>query len=497
MNRFAWAFAVAGPVAVVACAAWPFAAAPGVTGSPALTTAAGRAPLAQGQPVGVLGCAAAGCHGGPAADALAGRPGADAWTCAATAWLARDPHTKAYAALESPLAIDMMRRLTGEAEPGVPKVAATEDARCLACHTNPSLARPVSELSDARLVMLRREGVSCEACHGNAGGWLFDHTAWPGPPPDGSGMARLNDLGERALACAGCHVGAPAVDGKLPLRDMNHDMIAAGHPRLTFDFASYQRDLPPHWREWDRTARTPRDADFETQAWLVGRVAHAETAAALLADRARRAQEKESPAPWPEFAEFNCAACHHRFAAPDIDPKNPVPEGAKYPPPAPGGWRRPGAAAWQPVWPVTRPADLRALADFPAAGLALAQTQALLAAVEKARPNPGDTATAAKNAAGALGKLREKLAAPGAVKGDAVREVLRAGLDHPLLDRDRDAAWQLYHGLAAAERARAGRDGDRTDAGFRRAWEKLTLPRGTVAADAPAGTAAELKTLLK
>src|SRR6185312_10631892 len=129
-----------------------------------------------------------------------------------------------------------------------------------------------------------------------------------------SGMARLYDIGERALACAGCHVGAPADPERgYPVRDMNHDMIAAGHPRLNFDFADYQRRLPPHWQEKDRlaAAATPRPPDFEAKGWLVGRVAAAEAACRLTADRARRL------APWPEFAEFNCYACHHDLVPED------------------------------------------------------------------------------------------------------------------------------------------------------------------------------------
>src|SRR6185312_4830920 len=101
-----------------------------------------------------------------------------------------------------------------------------------------------------------------------------------------SGMARLYDIGERALACAGCHVGAPADPERgYPVRDMNHDMIAAGHPRLNFDFADYQHRLTPHWFERNRTTGQPAGPAFELQAWLIGKVAHAEAALHLDVDR--------------------------------------------------------------------------------------------------------------------------------------------------------------------------------------------------------------------
>ena len=51
----------------------------------------------------------------------------------------------------------------------------------------------------------------------------------------------------QAQVCVGCHVGAPAKDG-VPARDLNHDLMAAGHPRLIFELSSYQANMPPHWR---------------------------------------------------------------------------------------------------------------------------------------------------------------------------------------------------------------------------------------------------------
>jgi hypothetical protein len=198
-----------------------------------------------------------------------------------------------------------------------------EAAECLACHVNPKSVVPNPDRE------LWADGVSCEACHGPASGWRAEHVR--------SDWARLDDQArrargmtpilsrpsaanptaavvERARVCAGCHVGAPAGDG-LPLRDMNHDMIAAGHPRLTFEYASYLANLPPHWRN-------PRPPDAE--GWAVGQIASAEAALRLLSFRAGNADQPR-PDPfgtgsltvaWPEFAEFDCFACHH-----DLDPR--------------------------------------------------------------------------------------------------------------------------------------------------------------------------------
>ena len=36
---------------------------------------------------------------------------------------------------------------------------------------------------------------------------------------------------------------------------MNHDMIAAGHPALHYEFATYHECQPKHWREPGETVK--------------------------------------------------------------------------------------------------------------------------------------------------------------------------------------------------------------------------------------------------
>jgi hypothetical protein len=119
-------------------------------------------------------------------------------------------------------------------------------------------------------------------------------------------MNWLQGLDVRAGVCAGCHIGAPA-DAKrgIPVRDMNHDFIAAGHPRLMFEFGSFLANVPKHWKEKDTAA------DFEARVWLVGHAASARAAMELLGDRATATAPDRV---WPEFAEYDCYACHHELA---------------------------------------------------------------------------------------------------------------------------------------------------------------------------------------
>jgi len=148
----------------------------------------------------------------------------------------------------------------------------------------------------------RVKGIGCETCHGGAKQWIAVHYQ---RDEDRTrlfelGMLDTKNLLVRARLCAGCHVGSAE-------NDMNHDMIAAGHPPLRFELASYEALIPrKHWD--DRPARRS-DPSYEVQLWAVGRIASAEAALALLEGRAKRSADAE-PAPWPEFAESNCLACH-------------------------------------------------------------------------------------------------------------------------------------------------------------------------------------------
>ncbi len=259
---------------------------------------------------GVAGCSGRACHGGTD---LANGPTV---RNAATHWLEHDKHADAYRVLFDARARQMAERLAGNEK----LTPAHKDARCLACHTIPQTVYPEGhwpELADDwHTTDLRRDGVGCEACHGPARDWLEPHTtfAWAAGRQANYAAQRmtwLNDYQTRAKVCTGCHVGA-AEDkaNNLPLRDVNHDLIAAGHPRLNFELASYQETLPPHWVEKDLSTPTPQDrprAD-ELQLWLAGQVRTAEASLDLLQNRAELG-------PWPEFAESDCYACHHDLAA--------------------------------------------------------------------------------------------------------------------------------------------------------------------------------------
>jgi hypothetical protein len=228
-----------------------------------------------------------------------------------TTWITHDKHARAFDVLSEERGRQIAKNL-GIAD-------AAKDERCLACHTTPALAGTIPQ----ELVALRSDGVGCEACHGAAKGtesWLTAHTlaSWKGPKGAARvenfhkyGMTPLFDLEVQAKTCAGCHVGAPADAAQgIPARNLTHDLMAAGHPRLTFELSTFRDNMPPHWRP-DLHAATP---GYEASVWAVGQAASAQASVDLTAYRAKQA--KDGKGPWPEFAEASCFACHANLHSP-------------------------------------------------------------------------------------------------------------------------------------------------------------------------------------
>jgi len=250
-------------------------------------------------------CSAVACHG-----SIAPLGGSSVLRNEHTTWISEDRHSRSFQALFDDRSKRIARNLAGKKDP----VPAHEEPRCLACHSTP---RPETVLKTTG--WMNPDGVGCESCHGSARKWLGPHTTdeWKSVSPidrhDIYGFTDTKDLVRRIELCAGCHVGQDARDG-LPARDVNHDLIAAGHPRLNFEFTAYQENQPKHW--------TPKDAevapDFAARAWVLGQLVSAKAALELLHDRCGGGQAAPlpipSPKPWPEFAEYGCVSCHHSLA---------------------------------------------------------------------------------------------------------------------------------------------------------------------------------------
>ncbi|MBC7964620.1 MAG: hypothetical protein H7Z17_01745 [Fuerstia sp.] len=256
-------------------------------------------PIIEGRALNLVGtnsCAAGSCHGG--ARLSEGRSFA-----AYQIWMRKDPHSTAYEVLNNERSSRMMALLY--ATENEPAPHATKEARCLNCHVTTESSGDLQLLPTTHAVT---DGVGCESCHGPAKQWLGLHStiAWRGLTAEAKSslgfVDTTADLAGRAQLCASCHVGSPG-------RDVNHDLIAAGHPRLNFEFSAFHANLPKHWDPQSPRPTEIKDVEkdpaFEARAWLTGQLVTAQTSLRLLQHRT------EADRPWPELSEYACFSCHH------------------------------------------------------------------------------------------------------------------------------------------------------------------------------------------
>jgi hypothetical protein len=245
--------------------------------------------------LGAASCAASACHNG---GGIAGQKRSEYAT-----WAARDPHSRAFDALQTDRS-QAIERIRAVAHRGADTLLADQDAFCLKCHS-PAALEPTARRVAAS------DGVACESCHGPASLWLTRHYAedWNGLSSADRGALGFRDtkpLLTRIKSCIPCHVGSSEAS-------IDHDLLAAGHPALRFEFSAYHAVMPRHWSDRADKERTP---DFELRGWMAGQAASAAASMNLLAHRAARfgdAEAGQRRSSWLDFADYDCFACHHNL----------------------------------------------------------------------------------------------------------------------------------------------------------------------------------------
>ena len=234
------------------------------------------------QRLGVASCAQSFCHG-------------SAKPLAATSvlqneyitWLNFDPHAKAYATLRNAKSRAIAKRLGLD--------DAYEEKVCLDCHTD------FVRSNDRGPKFQIDDGIGCEACHGSASNWIAPHHAGTDKSHAANiarGLAPLDHAETRAEVCTSCHVGSRS-------RFASHTMMAAGHPRLSFELDTFTEIWRTsggreHYRRNTLTANS-------TQTWLRG-VIGAATARLDLIDTHGKGEGV-----MPEFGIYSCYACHRQM----------------------------------------------------------------------------------------------------------------------------------------------------------------------------------------
>ena len=223
-------------------------------------------------------CAGSNCHGGR-------REGEYKF------WIEKDPHSLSWVTICSDKSVEIMRRLN--IMKGSDIVDHDGFDNCLSCHnsvrrykeprTNNSNGNPYGINS------FMREGVGCTSCHGPSERWINSHYRLYAST--GDGFTGLSNIYVRARVCASCHIGDKN-------KDLNHDVYAAGHPQLVYNFVDFHNKLPKHWTEYQIDRGT---------LLLAGEIAKIDSSLALMESRLAKLN---SVSQWPEFASHNCGSCH-------------------------------------------------------------------------------------------------------------------------------------------------------------------------------------------
>jgi hypothetical protein len=392
---------------------------------------------------GSTSCAATACHGSGGGDSTRHSE--------YTIWATRDRHADAYnVLLEKRSQIIECNYRKGSKEP-IPRPE--KDPLCLRCHTTHGDAGAARQKDQPAITLL--EGVGCERCHGSAEKWLSDHYSreWQAlteAEKQKRGFNPTRNLLFRAKVCAECHVGTRDAD-------VDHDLIAAGHPRLNFELSAFQATMPPHWDQRAEKARIP---DLEIRSWALGQLVSAEAAAQLLAYRAENREK-----PWPEFAEYECQACHQPLRASPPRARGAVPGTLPW-----GDWYFAGVQHDPSAFPGA------------GAGKGIAALAPMYKEMQRPEPDRARVQKLAQSAARQLGELTQKLADSGPARPAELRRdlaVFSAGAESI---HGWDSATQRYLALAAAYHSLTDLDpalaNEDTRANLRRLIEQLRFRPG-------------------
>jgi len=224
-------------------------------------------------------------------------------------------------------------------------------------------------------------------------------------------------------------------------------------PRLNFEYSSYLAIYPKHWDERADRARHP---DHEARTWALGQLVSAQAALDLLAYRA--ADESK---PWPEFAEYDCFACHQNLPGAQFQPRRP--QGGRL-----GGI--PWGSWYYPLLEQALPLAKGEPDDKVLSLLADVRTE-----MNKPRPRQAQVATLARTAAERLNFPVGRLMLTGTLEPAAIRRRLTGILEEETRgpEGNWDRATQRYLGLAALFHALGDLAPGQCDPALRRYLDRL------------------------
>ena len=220
-------------------------------------------------------------------------------------------HSRAYAVLAGQRGRQIAASL------GYP--SATGAPQCLGCH-----ATYVPEASRRGARYQISDGVGCESCHGPAEGWLSNHYARPATHASNvaDGLIPLDNPQVRANVCLDCHYGSTK-----PGQFVTHAMMAAGHPRVSFELDLFSALQQHHDIDDDYTERKRRPN--AVRFWAVGQAEAVKRATSLFSQ-----PKFGMEGAFPQYYFFDCHSCHREIQDSDErrltfeeNPDRPIPFG--------------------------------------------------------------------------------------------------------------------------------------------------------------------------
>ena len=236
--------------------------------------------------LGVVNCANSLCHG-----SVSSWKDSNILQNEYVTWSRVDKHsTKAYQVLLNERSQRIARNL-GLKEP------AHQAKLCLDCHTH----NPPAALRGERF--RAGDGVSCEACHGPAEGWIDTHVAAGATHADNvaHGLYPTNAPIAQARLCLSCHFGNKD-------KFVSHRMMGAGHPRMSFELDTFSRTEPAHF-VIDADWRSRKGTWDSARVWAIGQALAASELLDVLLD-----PKRSRDGLFPELVVFDCHACHHSMS---------------------------------------------------------------------------------------------------------------------------------------------------------------------------------------
>lgn len=231
--------------------------------------------------MGVASCANSLCHG-----AVIPHINSNISNTEYTTWARKDPHAKTFK--------DMMRKEYSEITRKLGMKTPQQESRCLACHASniPPQHRGARFSLD--------DGIGCESCHGGAEKYLATHTGKDATRQKNiaNGLYPTDDMIERTRLCLSCHYGNRQ-------QFVSHEIMAAGHPRMSFEMDTFSELLNPHVI-YDEDYRLRKPVYSHVKMWALGQALAAEAALDLI-----NSERLQSSGLFPELSLFDCHSCHH------------------------------------------------------------------------------------------------------------------------------------------------------------------------------------------